>query len=108
MGIKIILQIVAEKLTGRKCSHCKYNRAGRCCHPDGRMFMKCWHSVTRPGYEYSESVFYHNTAGQAATDGLQAGLAANLTEEEHYQLQKIKASLQEAEDIARKSGLLED
>lgn len=108
MGIKILLRIVAEKLTGRKCSRCKNNRAGHCCHPDGRMFMKCWHSITRPGYEYSESVYYYNTAGQAATDGLQAGMAAGLTAEEQHQLQKIKASLQEAGDIARESGLLEE
>ncbi len=105
MGIKILLRNVAEKLTGRKCCRCKYNRAGRCCHPDGRMFMKCWHSVTRPGFEYSESVACAQ-AGAAAAEGLQAGLAAGLTAEEQHQLQKIKASLQEAEDIARKSGLL--
>ena len=95
MGIKILLRNVAEKLTGRKCSRCKHNRAGHCCHPDGRMFMKCWHSVTRPGFEYSESVAC-----------AQAG--AGLTAEEQYQLQKIKATLQEAGETARESGLLGD
>jgi hypothetical protein len=66
------------------------------------MFMKCWHSITRPGYEYSESKNYNIMAGIAVSEGLQAGL----TEEEQYQLQKIKAVLQDAEDEARESGLL--
>lgn len=100
MGIKILLRNVAEKLTGRKCSRCGHNRAGRCCHPDGRMFMKCWHSVTRPGWtgRYEKAAFE-----LVVTPGEWDGL---LSEEEQHQLLKIKASLQEAGDIARESGLL--
>lgn len=134
MGIKIILRNVAEKLTGRKCSRCKYNRAGRCCHPDGRMFMKCWHSVTRPGwtgrYEKAAPPAFELRITPGEWDGLLSekeqkqlqNIAAVLpvreivvttdqwggllSEEEQHQLQKIKASLQEAGDIARESGLL--
>lgn len=106
MFIKNIIATLAHKLTGRKCSSCTHNCGGRCCHPSGSMFMKCWHSITRPGYEHSESVHYSNTAGTAASAGLQAGMASGLTEEEQYQLEKIKAVLQDAEDEARESGLL--
>lgn len=84
MIIKRLLARVAEKLTGRKCAGCLHNCRGRCVHPDGRMFMRCWHSITKPGF----------------TQGL--------TTEEQHQLQKIKGVLQEAEDAARESGLLED
>ena len=51
MSIKRFLARLVEKITGRKCSRCRYNCAGRCCHPDGRMFMRCWHGITRPGYK---------------------------------------------------------
>ena len=108
MFIKNIIAKLAHKLTGRKCSSCTHNCGGRCCHPSGNMFMKCWHSITRPGYEHSESVHYANTAGAAVKEGLQAGMDAGLTEEEQHQLQKIKASLQEAENTARDCGLLKE
>lgn len=97
--MRYLLSKLIEKLTGRKCSSCAHNRGGRCCHPSGSMFMKCWHSITRPGYTGK----YERTTGtvQPAQDHA-------LTDEEQYQLQKIKDVLQEAEDTARESGLLED
>ena len=108
MFIKNIIAKLAHNLTGRKCNSCTHNRGGRCCHPSGSMFMKCWHSITRPGYEYSESVHYFNTVVPAINDALQVGINADLTEEERYQLQKISAAVQEAGELARESGLLED
>lgn len=106
--LKNLLSTLIGKLTGRKCGSCTHNCGGRCCHPSGSMYMKCFHSITHPGYEYSESVHFNNTAGAAATEGLQAGMATGLTKEEQYQLQKIKAVLQEAGETARESGLMED
>lgn len=53
MSIKRFFVRLAEKLTGRKCSECRHNRSGRCCHPNGITFMCCWNSITRPGWEYS-------------------------------------------------------
>lgn len=109
--IKAYLTKLAEKITGRKCIRCRHSNAGRCGHPNGGMFGKCWQSLTRPGFEYSESVHYARTVGAAAAEGVQAGMEvkpAPLTPEQEYQLAKIKAVLQEAEDNARESGLLED
>lgn len=94
MSIKTYLVNKAEKLTGRKCSRCRHNCGGRCGHPDGRMFMKCWQSITRPGFEKRPPRYLKTTN--------------DLTQEEKYQLQKIKGVLQEAENNARESGLLED
>lgn len=51
MSIKRTLTRAAEKITGRKCTRCRHNCKRRCCHPDGEMFMKCWNSFTRPGFE---------------------------------------------------------
>lgn len=95
MSIKSTLTKAAEKITGRKCTRCKHNHAGRCCHPDGRMFMKCWQSITRPGFEKRPPRFLKTTT-------------SNLTPEEQHQLEKIKGVLQEAGNIADESGLLED
>lgn len=92
MSIKTYLVNQAEKVTGRKCSRCRHNCGGRCCHPNGRMFMKCWQSITRPGFEKRPPRYLKPDTG--------------LTTEEQYQLQKIKGVLQEAEDNARESGLL--
>lgn len=92
--LKFYLTRMAETLTGRKCSRCAHNYRGRCIHRDGRMFAKCWQSVTRPGFEKRPPRYL-----KATTD---------LTAEEQHQLQKIKGVLQEAEDNARESGLLED
>lgn len=50
MNIKSIMVSLAKKLTGRECVTCRHNRGGRCCHPNGKMFMRCWNSITRPGY----------------------------------------------------------
>lgn len=93
MKIKPYLVKLAEKITGRKCTRCRHNCRARCCHPDGRTFMKCWQSITRPGFEERQP------QGPAQPD---------LTAEEQHQLQRIKNVLQEAEDNARESGLLED
>ena len=94
MSIKRTLTKAAEKITGRKCTRCLHNRGGRCCHPNGRMFMKCWQSITRPGFEKRPPRFLKTTTN-------------DLTPEEQHQLEKIKDVLQEAEDSARESGLLE-
>lgn len=94
MFIKNYLAMLVEKITGRKCTRCRHNCAGRCCHPDGRMFMRCWDSITRPGFEKRPPRYLKTTPA--------------LTPEEEHQLQKIRAALQEAEDTARESGLLED
>lgn len=51
MAILYLLSSLVEKLTGRKCSRCVHNRGGRCCHPNGKMFMRCFHGITRPGFE---------------------------------------------------------
>ena len=91
MFIKNLLTRMVAKLTGRKCSRCLHNCGARCCHPNGRMFMKCWHSITRPGFSKRP---------------LQNDL--DLTPEEQHQLQKIRDVLQEAEDTARGCGLVED
>lgn len=107
-AIKYFLVRLAEKITGRKCSRCRHNVKGRCCHPDGRVFMSCWSSIRRPGFEYSEAVQFARTCGAASVEGLQAGLAAPLNPEEQRLLQKIKGTLGEAETAAREAGLLED
>lgn len=115
MSIKTYLVKLAEKLTGRKCIRCRHNCKGRCCHPDGRMFMRCWQSITRPGFEkrpprylkIEDEMAKHGAAHNY--EAARAGMAASpapLTPEEEYQLAKIKATLQEAEDTARESGLL--
>lgn len=49
-----IIVKLAEKLTGRKCSRCWYNRGGRCHNPNGAMFQRCWNSITRRGYKVRE------------------------------------------------------
>lgn len=106
--IKYHLVRRAEKITGRKCSKCLHNVKGRCCHPNGRMFMRCWSSIKRPGFEYSEAVHFARTHGAAVVEGLQAGMAAPLTAEEQRLLQKIQGTLDAAETNAREAGLLED
>lgn len=123
MIIKELLRKAAEKLTGRKCCRCRYNVAGRCCHPDGKMFMRCWHSVTRPGFtgKYEDKPLPEHIAinielSKRIKEGFEAGVQAAceknrkndnlLTQEEEYQLQRIREVLQQAEDDARESGLL--
>lgn len=101
MPIKKLLARAMAKITGRKCSNCKYNRGGRCAHPVEGMYLKCWQSITKPGHagKYERTVF---TLKVTADEW-----AGQLSEEEKRQLQRIKASLQEAGDLARESGLLE-
>jgi hypothetical protein len=119
MSIKYLLAKMAERLTGRKCTRCKHNHRRRCCHPDGRMFMKCWQSITKPGFEKKPPRYPRKpqdrrreellAPGRAAAEGFKAGMAAAqtpLTPEQEHQLQKIKGVLQEAGDTARESGLL--
>lgn len=117
MLIKNLLRRVAEKLTGRKCSRCKYNRCCHCTHPDPAMFARCWNSITMPGFtgKYerpSLSCAEAEELGKKLKEGFDAGITAyrtgQLTEEEQYQFQKIQAALEEAGEIARESGLLED
>jgi hypothetical protein len=91
MSIKNTLVKIAEKITGRKCCRCHYNVAGRCCHPDGETFCRCWQSITRPGFEER-----------------QAQEPGDMTAEEKYQLGKIVENLQEASETAKDGGLLED
>ena len=83
--IKYALTRVAAKITGRKCSRCAHNYAGRCCHYGKSMFSDCWPSITRPG-------FHRRPEG--------------LTPAEKHQLQKIVGTLDEAAEMARESGLL--
>ncbi len=94
--IKHYLVRLAEKITGRKCSKCLHNVKGRCCHLDGRMFMRCWSSIRRPGF---------SERGAVRTIPAYEG---KLTTEEQHLLQKIQGSLDNAETAAREAGLLED
>lgn len=95
MNIKYNLVKLAEKITGRKCCRCHFNVAGRCCHPNGETFCRCWQSITRPGFEPKQL----QEPTQAPGD---------LTEEEKHELGKIVESLQEASATAQDAGLLED
>lgn len=133
MSIKSTMTRAAEKITGRKCTRCLHNCKGRCCHPDGRMFMRCWQSITRPGFEkrpprylktkdvtdpeelmrkaqqyLAESDPQRPTINMTVADlqHIEPIEPAPLTPEQKYQLAKIKATLQAAEDEARESGLL--
>lgn len=116
--IKVCLVRLVAIFTGRKCNRCEYSRRGHCIHPDGQMYGRCFNSFTRPGYE-KYSPRYLDTkekrreqllaTGRAAGEGFVEGMkAAQLTPEQQHQLEKIKATLQQAEDTARESGLLED
>ena len=92
MSIKRFLTRLVEKITGKKCTRCAHNCGGRCAHPSDGMFMRCWHGITRPGYE-------ERPAYPAPGD---------MTEEEQYQLAQIVSGLQEASVTARDGGLLDD
>ena len=108
--IKRLLRKLAEKLTGRKCSRCCHNCGGRCCHPDGNMFMRCWHSITLPGFKKRPPKYLRTES--KPSQGTRAAVKSDmpelerLTPEQEYQLEQIKAALRDAEDIARESGLL--
>lgn len=94
--IKYYLTRLAEKITGRKCSKCLHNVKGRCCHPNGRTFMRCWSSIKRPGF---------SERGTVRTIPAHGG---DLTADEQRLLQKIQGTLDNAETAAREAGLLED
>lgn len=116
MPIKNLLTRAAENITGRKCRRCTHNHRGRCCHPDGNMFMKCWQSITRPGFEKKKPRYlrvdeWDKHGSDRNYEAAKAGMAvrpAPLTPEQQHQLEQIKASLEEAAEKARESGLLED
>ena len=94
MKTKYQIARMAAEITGRKCTRCKHNQRGRCCHPNGRMFKRCWQSLTRPGFEKRPPRYL-------IPDD-------KLTAQEQHELDKIKQALQEAGDTARGGGLLED
>lgn len=94
MSIKQFLRDWHAKRTGRKCSRCTHSCGGRCCHPDGNMFMRCFNSITRPGFKER----------QAQEDPA----PGDLTPEEKHQLGKIVETLQEASATAKDGGLLAD
>lgn len=106
--IKFIFKLI-EKLTGKRCSRCKYNRAARCHHPRAGMFRKCWHNPFRPGWTGKfQRVEPERPPVPVATIANSEEPKENqpLTPEEEYQLQKIREVLQEASDTARESGLM--
>lgn len=110
MSIKYLLTKAAEKITGRKCARCKHNCGGCCIHPSDRMFKKCWQSITRPGFEKKPPRYlkeqdprYAAVKAAKATPEIKP---APLTPEQKHQLEKIKATLDQAEETARESGLL--
>lgn len=102
MIIKKALTHAMAKITGRKCSTCKFNRGGHCAHPNEAMFLKCWNSITKPGHagKYERTVFTLKVTEEQWQSGV-------LSDAEKLQLQKIKASLAEASAMARESGLME-
>lgn len=102
MFIKKVTTKVFEKITGRKCSNCKFNCGGHCSHPNEAMFMKCFNSITKPGHagKYERTVFTLRVTESQWESGV-------LSEFEKEQLQKIKANMREASALAKESGLME-
>lgn len=102
MIIKRAFIRMAEKITGRKCSNCKFNRVGRCAHPKEAMFLKCFNSINKPGWagKYERTVYSLKVTKEQWESGV-------LSDSEKLQLQKIKASLAEASALAKESGLME-
>lgn len=94
MSINYLLGRLVQKITGRTCRRCRHNCADHCAHPSDRMYMECWHSITRPGFEERPGKYLRQDT--------------KLTAQEQHEMEKIKAALQQAEDKARESGLLED
>lgn len=105
MNIKYKLVKLAEKITGRKCCRCAHNRGGRCCHPNGETFCRCWQSITRPGFYDKHNWPFKCPTGDPGQEGAAPG---DLTEEEKYQMGKIVETLQEASATAKDGGLLEE
>ena len=104
MFIKNLLRRLVEKWTGHKCSRCRYNCAGHCTHPSDSMYMKCWHSITRPGFAGR----YERPVRKTKTEEAMESLGTGLSQAELVQLAKIKETLAEAGETARDGGLLED
>lgn len=112
MAIKYAIRSLVEKITGRKCIRCDYEKGGYCTAP-GIMYSRCYNSIGKPCFKRRE-----NKSADVLTPGekqeveriveeIMADMrAAELTPEEEYQMKKIKAELQRAEDAARESGLL--
>lgn len=94
MNIKQFLRDWYAKRTGRKCISCAHSCGGPCCHPDGNMFMRCFNSITRPGFEERQAV--------------EGPVPGDMTPEEKYELGKIVETLQEASATAKDGGLLSD
>lgn len=105
MFIKRFLTRLWEKKTGRKCSRCKHNRAGHCTRPSDGMYMKCWHSITRPGYtgRFERANLEKRRKELQPLQDMQ-----QLSTQEQHELQKIKDVLQMAADTAKDGGLVED
>lgn len=94
MEIKQYLRDLYAERTGRKCTRCAHSCGGKCVHPSDSMFVKCFRSITRPGFE--ERLAQENPA------------PGDMTEEEKHQLGKIVETLQEASATAKDGGLLSD
>lgn len=91
MSIKNHFVRLAEKIHGRKCSRCQYDRGGTCTHPHEDAFPRCWQSLDRP--RFLQRV--ENAPG-------------DLSEHEKHELGKIVESLQEASATAQDAGLLNE
>ena len=91
MSIKHHFVRLAEKIHGRKCSRCQYDRSGTCTHPREDAFPRCWQSLDRP--------YYLQRAESAPGD---------MTQEEKHQLGKIVEGLKEASATAQDAGLLDN
>lgn len=91
MSIKNLLGRLLARITGRDCRRCAHNCGGYCKAP-GDVYMKCWHSITRPGFEKRPPKYLRQDP--------------KLTAHEQHELNKIKRILQDIEDEARESGLL--
>ena len=109
--IKKLLREQYEKLTGRKCSRCIFNRGGR-CNLNRDEYMKCFHSITLPNFQKRPPRYLRTetTTGTQTPEFKAPPMPeikpAPLTVEQEQLLKKIRATLQDAEDIARESGLL--
>lgn len=102
MAIKSLLVRTVEKITGRKCSRCRYNRAGRCAHPSDGMYAKCWHSMTRPGFKERPITLGKIKTMESDGQGIKFTVdTTGLSEEERHLLEKIKAALAEEIELYR-------
>lgn len=100
--IKRFLRKLYAKRTGRTCACCAHNCGGKCKRPY-EQFMACWHSITRPGFEYACSMHIEGRCNEEAI-----AAPGDMTEEEKYQMGKIVETLQEASETAQDAGLLDN